>query len=134
MSRSNYSDDSDGWALIRWRGAVESAIRGKRGQKFLIELAEAMDAMPVKELIAKELRIGNSFCALGVVGEKRGIDLRKIDPEDSRSVAEQFGIADAMAREIVYMNDEAPWYDETPAQRWARMRTWVYNSIKKETA
>lgn len=32
MSRCGYSDDYDQWALIRWRGAVESAIRGKRGQ------------------------------------------------------------------------------------------------------
>jgi hypothetical protein len=34
MSRSGYSDDIDSaddqWALIRWRGAVKSAIRGAR--------------------------------------------------------------------------------------------------------
>ena len=132
MSRSGYSDDCDGWALIRWRGAVESAMKGKRGQKFLIELAEAMDAMPVKELIAHELVEQGGFCALGVVGQKRGIALESIDPEDSRTVAEQFGIANAMAQEIVFMNDEAAWYDETPQQRWSRMRHWVDINIRKE--
>jgi hypothetical protein len=132
MSRSGYSDDCDGWALIRWRGAVESAMKGRRGQKFLIELAEAMDAMPVKELIAHELVEQGGFCALGVVGQKRGIALESIDPEDSRTVAEQFGIANAMAQEIVFMNDEAAWYDETPQQRWSRMRHWVDISIRKE--
>lgn len=32
MSRSGYSEDLDMWDLIRWRGAVKSALRGKRGQ------------------------------------------------------------------------------------------------------
>lgn len=132
MSRSGYSDDCDGWALIRWRGAVESAMKGKRGQKFLIELAEAMDAMPVKELIANELVEHGSFCALGVVGRKRGIAIESIDPEDSRTVADQFGIANAMAQEIVFMNDEGAWYDETPQQRWSRMRQWVDLNIRKD--
>lgn len=44
MSRSGYNDDCDGWALIRWRGAVNSAINGKRGQAFLRELVAALDA------------------------------------------------------------------------------------------
>lgn len=49
MSRSGYCDDGEnGWATICWRGAVKSALRGKRGQSFLLELAEAMDAMPTK--------------------------------------------------------------------------------------
>ena len=34
MSRSGYTDECDGWELVRWRGAVNSAIRGKRGQAF----------------------------------------------------------------------------------------------------
>ena len=31
MSRSGYEDGLEMWDLIRWRGAVASAIRGKRG-------------------------------------------------------------------------------------------------------
>ena len=132
MSRSEYSDDCDGWDLVCWRGAVTSAMRGKRGQALLIELAEAMDAMPVKELIAHELVKQGRFCALGVVGQKRGIALESIDPEDSRTVAEQFNIANAMAQEIVFVNDEAAWHDETPQLRWSRMRCWVDINILKE--
>lgn len=48
MSRAGYSDDFEGGELNVWRGAVKSAIRGKRGQAFLKELAAAMDAMPDK--------------------------------------------------------------------------------------
>lgn len=52
MSRSGYADwCDDNWAMIRWRGAVASAVRGKRGQAFLRELATTLDAMPEKRLI-----------------------------------------------------------------------------------
>lgn len=107
MSRSGYTDDSDdNWSLICWRGAVTSAIKGKRGQALLREIIERMDAMPVKKLISSELEEEGSFCTLGVVGHARGIDLKKIDPEDPDAVAAAFNIAPAMAREIVYENDE----------------------------
>jgi hypothetical protein len=131
MSRSEYTDDCDGWDLVCWRGAVTSAMKGRRGQKFLIELRDALDAMQVKELIAHELVKQGNFCALGVVGQKRGIALESIDPEDSRTVAEQFNIANAMAQEIVFVNDEAAWDDESPQQRWSRMRRWVDINIQR---
>ncbi|MEQ9223807.1 MAG: hypothetical protein RJQ08_11630 [Salinisphaeraceae bacterium] len=134
MSRSGYADDfetaEEQWALIRWRGAVNAAIRGKRGQAFLRELGEAMDAMPVKELIADELATASGeHCAIGVVGAARGTDMRDLDPEDAPSVAMAFGIAPALAKEVVFMNDEAAWWAETPAQRWQRMRNWVSENL-----
>lgn len=108
MSRSGYTDDcEDQWGLIRWRGAVKSAISGARGQQFLLELAAAMDAMPEKRLVANELQAGGAYCTLGVIGAARGIDMSKVDPEDRSSVANLFGVAEAMAAEIMYENDEA---------------------------
>ncbi|KGX48418.1 hypothetical protein [Burkholderia pseudomallei] len=69
MSRSGYSDDGDNWSVIRWRGAVNSAIKGARGQEFLRDLAATLDAMPDKRLIDNEFRNSNGeFCALGVLG------------------------------------------------------------------
>jgi hypothetical protein len=35
-----------------------------------------------------------------------------------------------MTREIVWINDEAGSYRETPEQRFARMREWVESAIK----
>ena len=130
MSRSGYSTDIDGWALICWRGRVTSAIRGKRGQKLLKDLAEAMDAMADKKLIKYELKANGQYCALGVVGEKRGICLDDIDPEDADTIGEQFDIAVPLAQEIVFQNDEAVFFDETPEERWKRMRKWVDEQIK----
>lgn len=129
MSRSGYNDDCENWSLICWRGAVKSAINGKRGQAFLIELRDALDAMPDKRLIAEELEADGQFCTLGVLGAKRGIDMKGVEPDDREAVAELFGIAPAMAAEIVFENDEACWRAETPEGRWQRMRDWVEKNI-----
>ncbi len=129
MSRSEYVDDLDQWSLIMWRGAVKSAIRGKRGQLLLTEMLTALDAMPVKELIPNELEHKGQYCALGVVGKSRGMSLEDIDPYEDSEVSEAFNIAGALAREIVFMNDEAGLYKETNEARWSRMRAWVSEQI-----
>ena len=130
MNRSGYSDDCDTWALIRWRGAVKSAIRGERCQRTLREILAALDTMPEKALAAEALGTAEGeYCPLGVLGASRGIDLTNIDPEDLGAVASAFGIAPALAREIVYENDDS-WHKETPHARWYRMREWVKSNIK----
>ena len=138
MSRSGYDDDCSGWTLICWRGAVNSALKGKRGQKTLREIRDALDAMQVKELAADSLvSADGQFCTLGALGAARGMPLDSLVPDDPEGVAEKFGIATAMVREIVYENDECgPWLPypqrETPANRWLRMRNWVDQKILKE--
>jgi hypothetical protein len=129
--------------LICWRGAVNSAIKGKRGQAFLIELRDALDAMPEKRLIAGDLKANGQFCTLGVIGAKRGLDMSGLDPDCRETVAAAFGIAPAMAAEIVFENDEndhmlirqpdgsSKWGRETPEHRWQRMRRWVDEQITK---
>lgn len=138
MSRSGYSDDIDESALNLWRGAVESAIRGKRGQAFLRELLADFDAMPVKELVANDFQVDGQFCTLGVIADKRGVDVSDIDPEDEytapKTIAKRLGIARSMAAEIMFENDE-PWayrkIAETPTYRWIRMRRWIAEQIKE---
>jgi hypothetical protein len=131
MSRSGYSDDIDDLELGRWRGQVNSAIRGKRGQTLLKDLLAALDNMPEKVLIAKELEASDGgVCALGAVGKARHIDMRGIDPEEYETVASLFNIAEQLAREIAYQNDEGAWHDETPEQRFIRMRKWVVSKIQ----
>lgn len=128
MSRSGYTDDCDGWDLIRWRGAVNSALKGSRGQAFLREMIAALDALPEKVLIPEKLEADGRVCALGSVGKLRGMDMATIDPEDRDGVASVFGIAKAMASEIMYENDEW-WYDDTPEHRWLRMRKWAESHL-----
>jgi len=142
MSRSGYTDDQDdNWQMIKWRGMVASATRGKRGQKLLVDLLVALDAMPEKALVAHELETKDGeVCALGALGKARGIDMQKLDPEEPESVAAAFDIATPLAQEIVYMNDEhfdSRWNEATkryedikPEERWASMRAWVASQIK----
>jgi hypothetical protein len=157
MSRSGYSEDCDGWALIRWRGAVTQAIRGKRGQAMLRELLTALDAMPDKRLVADSLvSPEGEFCTLGALGRLRGVNMESIDVEDRQAVARAFDVAEALAAEVMYLNDEAvvddwtylnfevfgpvrPWErhvqlrrvpNERSAQlRWEYMRKWVANQL-----
>lgn len=71
-----------------WRGAVNSAIHGKRGQGFLRDMAAALDAMPNKTLVANALQTpSGEVCAMGAVGVARGIDMTKLDPEYPEQVA-----------------------------------------------
>jgi len=141
MSRSGYSDDCENIGL--WRGAVDRAIAGKRGQALLREMGAALDAMPVKELVAGYIvRDSEHVCALGAVALARHLDVSSLDSGDGEAVAETFGIARALACEIAYENDEnAPQHvrnedgswrrcePETPAERWKRMRAWVAKNL-----
>jgi hypothetical protein len=125
MSRSGYCDDNDG---SLYRGAVRSAMRGTRGQKFLRDLLDALLKLPDKKLITDNLEKNGAVCALGAVGKERGIDMTNLDPEDAHTVAAKFNIAEALAREVVYENDEGGPCAETPEQRFSRMLRWAnYN-------
>jgi hypothetical protein len=131
VSRSGYSEDwEDQWATICWRGAVASAMRGKRGQAFLREALAALDALPEPQLIPNSLTAAGSFCTLGAVGHARGVDLGAVDPEDGERAADLFGIPRALAAEIMWENDDAGPHDQTPRARWERMRKWIVANLK----
>ncbi len=130
--RSGYSDSLEQWDLIRWRGAVKSALRGKRGQAFLRELAESLDAMPEKRLISHDLeRPDGEVCALGCIGKARGLNMAPLETLEADDWAPHFGIAWAMTAEIAFMNDEGCVGLETAEHRWKRMRIWVGQQIKE---
>lgn len=122
MSRSGYSEDADN--LVLYRQAVDRAVGGKRGKAFLQEMADALDAMPVKELVTDVIVADGQACAIGAVAIARNLDVSDLDVHDADEVAKRFGVARSLAAEIAYMNDE--WNDDaTPAERWAYMREWV---------
>lgn len=139
MGRSGYCEDGDYEHANLYRGSVERAIRGRRGQAFLKELLAALDAMPEKKLIEGALvEDSGAVCALGAVAVKRGINTEPLEVEFEEGrhdqIAKAFGIAESMAREIVYMNDEHAWSSETPEKRFERMRQWVASEIRDPSA
>lgn len=129
MSRSGYSDDCENLQL--WRGAVERAIKGQRGQAFLKEMLIALDSLPQKRLIAHELIEDGEVCAIGSVGLMRGIDMTKLNVEYPDHIGAAFGIATSMVQEIEFMNDDDFSYgpETTPEKRWESMRKWVLENI-----
>lgn len=163
MSRSGYSDDWDCdtdsvLAMGRFRAQLRSATKGKRGQKFLKGILEAMDAMPEKKLYPNVLvndgigglddlivggdelvdESGNvlpmgAVCAMGAYAKHNAIDASAVDPEDPPQVAALFDVAEQLVCEIAYKNDECGRYNETPEQRFIRMRSWIASLIKSDT-
>jgi hypothetical protein len=138
MSRSGYSEDYDEQfpnAGAFYRSSITSATRGKRGQAFFRALVDALDAMPDKRLIADELATASGeFCAIGALGRVRGIKMDDLNPEDASRVAERFNIAECLAREVVFENDEGGGFywraePEIPEHRWQRMRDWAAAQI-----
>lgn len=130
MGRAGYNEDcEDWWQHIRWRGAVTSAFRGKRGQAFLREMLAALEALPEKRLISEELvTVEGEVCALGSVAKARSLDTSDIDPYDHDTVATKLNVAGALAREIMYENDE--YRRESPEQRYDRMYRWIKSEIR----
>jgi hypothetical protein len=141
MSRHGYSDDGDydQWASIRWRGQVASAFRGARGQAFLREAIQALEDLPEKKLAPGSFAEASdgqpNFCTLGAVGRKRGLDMSHLqamaeDEDDtSADAGAAFGIARAMAAEIMFYNDEYGPHNETDEQRWHRMHRWLSRQL-----
>lgn len=113
MSRAGYDTDCDGWELIKYRGQVNSALRGMRGLEFLRELVVALEALPEKKLCNGDLqREDGACCALGAVGKLRGIDMTEMDGEsmtEDGKLGEMFNIANQLVREIEYENDDKEW-------------------------
>ena len=168
MSRSGYTDDNeDPLAHGRWRQAVKRSLEGKRGQALLRELVEALDAMPDKRLYPGSFATPEGeFCTLGVLGAKRGTKMDDLGDDyecDTATVGQRFGIAPAMAAEIMYINDEYAvdewkwvdveicgplregWRDKRvrsvrvrndnhPVERWQRMRAWAVANLKPPNA
>lgn len=145
MSRSGYSDDYDYDPLAsgRWKAALNSAMRGKRGQAFLREMLAALDALPRKRLVANVLQQARwdesgenlvpvkdgDVCAFGAVGRARGIEMPArldLDADDEIAVGDVqrlFGTVETLSREIMYQNDEGGYGRRVPLPN-VRMGEW----------
>lgn len=129
-NRSGYSEDVCGdenqWCWIMWRGAVKSAIRGKRGQAFLKELKDALEDLPEKKLIEGELVEDGLYCAVGCLGAKRGLDMSKLAVDDYDKIAEVLGVNAKLIQEIEYENDMCG----NDFSRYNWVLNWVKGNIK----
>jgi hypothetical protein len=136
MGRSGFCEDGDDEynSANLWQANIERAVKGKRGQAFFRSLVEALDGMPEKRLVAEELETTEGgVCALGCLGKARGVPLDGVDTEDHDKLGAMFNVAPLLAREVMFQNDDDFGYarvEETPEQRWTRMRAWAADQIK----
>lgn len=134
MSRSGYTDDID-WdnTASLYRANVARATRGKRGQKFFRDLVAALDAMPEKKLIRGELEEEQgAVCALGALRKAKAVPLEPLLESDWDALGDAFDVAPMLTQEVMFENDDdfAYYGDETPEERWTRMRRWVAKRVR----
>jgi hypothetical protein len=134
MGRSGYSNDGyddleDLLRAGRWSAQIASAVRGRRGQRFLIDLLTALEALPERRLVSGVLvNEEGAVCALGALGKHRGVDIGALDTEDYEQLGSTFDIAEQLARETMYINDECGLRDDM--QRWKTVRAWALRHLK----
>jgi hypothetical protein len=124
---------------------VASAIRGKRGQEFLKKLMAALDAMPVKELVANDLQVDGEYCTMGLYGAAYVPAVLECDTEEHDVIADLVNVAPQLVQEVMFLNDEGYFdgnseFDRRPyaekmavqgAARWKYMRNWAESNLKK---
>lgn len=139
MSRSGYVEDWDEYSFI-YQGHVTRALRGRRGQKAILETIEALDAMDDKRLGKDTFgKPDCPACTLGLLAQARGVDVSAhepfsdehgVDEVDSFAVSKALDIAPSMVREVMYVNDTA--WDNSELgqrQRWHYIRQWLFSKL-----
>ena len=143
MSRYSDCDDYDWehWMEGQAAGALQSAIRGRRGQQLLRDLIAGLDALPVPELAAGALEDPETgcVCALGAVRLQRSpeaVPLR-FDPTDQgavfdwRDLAEPFDISQTLANEVIAQNEYGSERNDEQSRRrrWLSVRAWAVGHL-----
>lgn len=152
MSRFDF-DDYDPAACALWWANIDRASNGKKGQKILREMREALLSMPNKRLIEGAVYDEGEVCAVGALALYRlrrdGVlklrdscktILHRADEledyigwaetsEETQEFGQGLGITGVLAWRLAYINDEEiPGGSRaTPEERWQ----YVFNEIEK---
>lgn len=146
----DYNDESlNEGRYALWQANLQRALKGKRGQKALRELREALLALPVKKLVAGSLcdlaADGEaSFCAVGAfafykrqqAGESAEHAIQALAEADSGEEyelptveeGEACGLVHTLAWELAMRNDEI-YGGLTPEGRYTRYLAWVDSQL-----
>jgi len=143
MGRLYYHDDDDECPSLDGlrEGWVQNAIRGGRGQRFLRDLVDALDALPTPELSSGALEdpATGCCCAFGAVRRLRGPEEVRLwfDPaEEDRppdDLAVPFDVSWALAWRVVQVNEERSCSNSEPdrRRRWADVRDWAVRHLNR---
>lgn len=146
MSRRDGSDDPVPEGL--WWSAYTRARTSKRGQRVLLDLEQALLAIPDKRLAYEHISHEGTVCAVGAYVTWKEL---QADPSKDRAavvkdledayyweseslhgtaqVGREAGIAWTLAWEIGAANDYEFGKGFTPEERWKKMLAWVRKQI-----
>lgn len=148
-------DDFDGEIVPEnlWRHRVEQALHGKRGQRALHEIRDALLALPTRRLISGALceaaadGSGVEFCAIGawsfhrrttegedpveVLESLAGAGEQDGEPYDTCHEAQRLGITWTLAWELAQRNDDERY---SPEKRYREYLAWVESQIVPQSA
>jgi hypothetical protein len=139
MTRLYYDDDLDPSREGLVAGALRSAVRGKRGQRFIRDLVQALDALPSPELAAGALEDEDTecCCAFGAVRRFRGSDAVPLwfDPMEEDltpdHLAEPFNVSETLAWAVVQVNEDGMTGNDvsTRRHRWNVVKDWAIRQL-----
>lgn len=149
---SRFSDDGDETGLTpeMWWHNIDLAIKGKRGQKALRELLQALEAVPghvlVRDYLADDER--GVACAVGAYAAYKRIATGKANSwgEALHALRQQYGyepdgyemgvigkaetgMTTTLAQHLAYQNDEGHWRAKTPEELWQVTYDWVKSQL-----
>lgn len=96
-------------------------------RKFFENLRDALDGLPEKKLARKGLSDGKSVCAMGAMMCMAGFTPPDFNAIRAAHALWSFDID--MTGEVIRQNDMNA--DETPKERWIRMRDWASAQIEE---
>lgn len=120
--------------LALWQANLNRHLLGKKGQRYLRELKDALLALPEKRLIAGALAKNGEVCAIGaLIVKRKQATLGELEgmEDDSADYAKSLGIPYLMAWAVVCENDYTLEHC-TPEGRYERLLNWVEARLRGE--
>ena len=140
--RVGYTDEEDYQGQFDlWHANCRRSINGRKGQKALRELEQALLAMPDKRIYPDILVAPNgAVCAIGSLMVQKKIDAgmsrkeavavcAQTYPEETEDAGVEVGIPRMVAWSIAIENDN-DWRVRTPKELYTHMLNWVQERIK----
>ncbi len=147
MTRLSYyegGDEHENLHFGRWEHNTRQVLKGKRGQKLLHEIEEALLSLPEPRLIANKL-YGPSlfdgkemFCVVGALAKFRGTKNEVLKQADHEGIGGvdfglQLGMPYTFGWNIMEENDgpDGEWHEDrrSPEQRYEDVLTYVRRNI-----
>ena len=136
----SYDEDFGGQHKL-WQANCRRSINGRKGQRALREMEQALLSMPVKH-IYRDVLVDSTgeVCAIGAMMVQQHIDVGMsreqaiaaccdLDPSNTEEIGVAIGIPRMVAWSIAVENDDE-WHIRPPKRRYEHLLSWVQERIQ----